>query len=159
MPANNKVFQALFHHLLQLPHCQWLGIYGDNSTDQPVISIPWREELIADKRSGNLHGGVITTLIDMASAGALAAKLTDFENTATLDMRVDYLRPVCKNLPVHVRAHCYRLEGQIAYIRSHCFQEDEQDPFALGMTTFMHTPLTIAEKQAIHEYMQQELAK
>jgi uncharacterized protein (TIGR00369 family) len=159
MPANPKVFQALFHHLLHLPHCQWLGIYGDNSTDQPVISIPWREELIADKRSGNLHEGVITTLIDMASASALAAQLTDFENTATLDMRVDYLRRAIKDLPIHVRAHCYQLKGQIAYIRSHCFQEDEKQPFVLGMTTFMHTPLSITEKQAIYAYMQKEQAK
>lgn len=159
MPANPIVFQSLYHHLLQLPHCQWLGIYGDNNTDQPIISIPWREELIENKHTGNIHGGIITTLIDMASAAALAAQLPDFENTATLDMRVDYLFPPLRYKSINARAHCYRLEGEIAFIRSQCFQQDENQPFALGMSTFIHTPLTSPEKQALYAYLQQEQAK
>ena len=159
MPANPQMFQAFFHHILNLPHCRWLGISGDCSTNQPVITASWRDDLIADKRTGNIHGGVITTLIDMASVTALAAQLNEFENTATVDMRVDYLSSPVKGKAVHVRGNCYRLEGQIAFIRSHCYQEDENQPFALGMCTFIHTPLSAAEKQALNAYMQQEQHK
>lgn len=159
MPANPVLFQTLFNHYLNIPHCRWLKIYGDSSSDEPVISVDWRDELLESPKTGNIHGGVITTLVDMASACTLAALFQQFETTATLDMRIDYLMQPVPDQPIHVRAHCYRQEGSIAFIRSHCFQNDETWPFALGMSTFIHNPLTQAEQQALQAYLQQEQAK
>lgn len=159
MPAHQGLFKTLFNHYLNLPHCRWLKIYGDCSSNESVISIDWRDELLENPDSGNIHGGVITTLVDMASACSLAALFQQFETTATLDMRIDYLKQPTAKQSIHVRAHCYRQEGEIAFIRSHCFQEDENQPFALGMATFIHTPLSETEQQVLQAYLQQEQAK
>lgn len=159
MPANPTLFKAIFDSFLDIPHCRWLKIYGECTSDEPVISVDWRDELLENKKSGNIHGGVITTLVDMASACTLASQFEQLESIATLDMRIDYLKQPVTGQAIHVRGHCYKTEGQIAYIRSHCYQEDENQPFALGMATFIHKLLSAPELQAFEKQLKKELAR
>ena len=48
---------------------------------------------VAVADAGILHGGVVTTLIDSAAGMAVFASLSEASTVATLDMRIDYLRP------------------------------------------------------------------
>lgn len=74
--------------------------------ETPVLRFAMRPELIGNFMRGNLHGGVISSVIDVC--GGLTAflglqrKLRDepveerlqrFARIGTIDMRVDYLRP------------------------------------------------------------------
>ena len=156
MAVNPTIFNTAFNTCLDLPHCRWLKIYGECTSDEPVISVDWRDELLENKESGNIHGGVITTLVDMASACTLAAQFERFESIATLDMRIDYLKQPVSGQAIHARAHCYKTEGQIAYIRSHCYQEDETQPFALGMATFVHRLISLSELQVTVKQLKKE---
>jgi uncharacterized protein (TIGR00369 family) len=77
---------APFHVLLGL------RIEAVNSeTDTVVIRLPFRPEFERLKGSGNLHGGIIASLIDVAGDFALVAILG--RGIPTIDLRIDYLRP------------------------------------------------------------------
>lgn len=95
-----------------------LGIVILGTEDDGVVvgEMPVREE--AFNRSGNLHGGAIATLCDVA-AGSAAARTDGFrpgENTlVTADLHVRYLgRP--KGDVIHARAQVIRAGRQLIVV-------------------------------------------
>lgn len=68
----------------------------DRPASRLTIKLPLREEHIGNVVRNMPHGGVIAALVDAASGGAAALTLDDLSQAptvATIDMRVDYLRP------------------------------------------------------------------
>ena len=58
------------------------------------MRFPLRPELIGNVLSGHWHGGVIATALDSAGGMAAASLLkSKSDKLATLDIRVDYLKP------------------------------------------------------------------
>lgn len=57
------------------------------------LRLPFRPEFIGDPRRPALHGGVISMLIDTCGGTAVWASVNIRDSIATIDMRVDYLRP------------------------------------------------------------------
>ena len=149
--------EYLLEHFISLPHCQAIDLrFEELDHKKPILSIPWRADLVGRNDTNTIHGGVITTLVDVVSASAVAARLPDFEVLATLDMRIDYMHPATPGDRVYAKAECYRLAGQVAFVRAHCYQPNEADPIALGTAAFMRTPLPAADKAALQQYLQQE---
>ncbi|HRL34801.1 MAG TPA: PaaI family thioesterase, partial [Neisseria sp.] len=142
MPQNPAVYRHLSDHYLSLPHCRAIDLQAVcTEHDQPVLSVANRADLAGRGSEGTIHGGVITALVDVASASAVAAHLPDYEVLATLDMRIDYMHPALTDRAVQAKSTCYRLAGQVAFVRTLCYQEGQSDPVALGTATFMRTPL------------------
>ena len=56
---------------------------------------------------------------------------------ATLDLRIDYLKPATPNQPVRTRAHCYKVTRSVAFTRAVAFHDDPDDPIASSAGTFM----------------------
>lgn len=154
MPKNPEIFQKLSGHYLSLPHSQNLGLQLDSwQGDEPILSVFPADHLSGRTDSNTVHGGVITTLVDVASATAVCAQFDDYEILATLDLRIDYMHPAESGQPIYCRANCYRLAGQVAFVRSICYQHNSDDPIALGTATFMRSPLTEAQKQQFSEHL------
>ncbi|QLA20241.1 PaaI family thioesterase [Desulfolutivibrio sulfoxidireducens] len=57
------------------------------------IRLPYRPEFIGDPRRPALHGGILSTLIDTCGGTAVWASCDVKDRVATIDLRVDYLRP------------------------------------------------------------------
>ncbi|RMF14357.1 MAG: PaaI family thioesterase, partial [Alphaproteobacteria bacterium] len=77
-----------------VPHLSALGIRAERlDRDAAVLRLPYRKELVAYEDTGVLAGGAIYSLIDSASGMAVFARLGVFEPIATLDLRLDYLKP------------------------------------------------------------------
>ena len=55
-------------------------------------------------------------------------RLPRMEAIATLDLRIDYLKPATIGEDLFARAECYRLTRQIAFVRSVAYQRDPQQP-------------------------------
>jgi uncharacterized protein (TIGR00369 family) len=58
------------------------------------MRLPWRDEFGRSDGSDWYHGGVIAALIDIVGDYAIATRLERW--VATIDLRVDYLRPALK---------------------------------------------------------------
>ena len=77
-----------------VPHNNALGIeILELAHGQALFRLPYDEKLVGNPDTGVLHGGAITALLDGASGAAVFAALTELVPIATLDLRIDYLRP------------------------------------------------------------------
>ena len=102
-----------------------------------VLKVPYREDLVGDPETGVLAGGVITTLLDHTCGLAIKAAAFDFSATATLDLRIDYMRAAAPGRAVFARAHCYKLTHTIAFVRAAAYEDDPEDPVATAQGAFV----------------------
>ncbi|MEQ8247198.1 MAG: PaaI family thioesterase [Alphaproteobacteria bacterium] len=100
------------------------------------LSLDWRENLVGDAATGVVHGGVISTLLDSASGMAVFSVIPRVMQVATLDLRIDYLRPALPRVAIKAEADCYRLSNNIAFVRGRAYQEADRE-IASGLATFM----------------------
>jgi len=102
-----------------------------------TVRLPWSEALLGDPETGALAGGVVTTVIDNAAGLAVAVAMRGETRMATLDLRVDYLRPSRRGAPLLVRADCYRTTRHIAFARVEAWHDlDERVVIASAAGTF-----------------------
>ncbi len=102
-----------------------------------TIALPWREDLVGNAETGVLHGGAVTSLMDATCGLAVFLKLPEPTRIATLDLRIDYLKPATTRREVRARAECYRLTRQVAFVRASAFHDDPADAIASAAGTFM----------------------
>ena len=121
-----------------IPHNQALGIrIVDVSAAGASFELPYDKKLIGNPETGTLHGGAITALLDGCSGAAVFAALTAFVPIATLDLRIDYLRPAEPGKSVIGKASCYKLTSNVAFTRSVAYQDDPENVIAHSVGTFM----------------------
>ena len=99
--------------------------------------LPLRAEFLGDVERGLIHPGVVSSLVDSICGLALIAHIGKPERIATLDLRMDYLRPSRPGTDLVCRAECYRLTSQIAFLRALVWQDDEAQPVATSVGAFM----------------------
>lgn len=121
-----------------IPHCRELGIAViEVGTARTVLKLPYQDRLVGNPESGILAGGAVTTLVDTVCGMAVQVALGRLLPIATLDLRIDYLRPSEPHRDVHASAECYKLTRQIAFVRSMAWNDDEAKPIANCVATFM----------------------
>jgi uncharacterized protein (TIGR00369 family) len=129
-------------HLSQIPHAAAIGMSmvsrGPNTC---VVRVPYAEHLVGDPDTGVIHGGVITALLDNASGMAVRsepeASNGEERSMATLDLRIDYMRPAQPREDLFAEAHCYRMTSNVAFVRAIAYHSDRNDPIASSVATFM----------------------
>lgn len=115
-----------------------LGIvYHDHGGDWAELALPWHADLVGDEASGIIASGPILALMDMATSVGVWLKLDAFKGHATLDLRIDYLRPARPGNTVIGRGECYRITRSIAFVRGQAHDGDPNDPLAHVAGTFM----------------------
>jgi uncharacterized protein (TIGR00369 family) len=121
-----------------LPHARAIGLRAVSAADGvAVMTVDWRADLVGDPDTGVIHGGVVTALLDtccgmavLAAPGALAA-------TATLDLRIDYMRGARPGATLTARAECVRSSRSVAFVRATAWDADPSDPVAQAAGAFM----------------------
>ncbi len=102
-----------------------------------VLKVPYDEKLIGDPETGVIAGGVVTTLLDHACGQAVHTGLTEFKTIATLDLRIDYMRPAKVGQDIYAKAHCYKVTRSVAFVRAVAYDDDPEDPVAAAQAAFM----------------------
>lgn len=121
-------------------HAVALGIgYAAHGVDWCELTLDYDRRLVSDATSGILASGPILSLMDMATAAAILCRLGAMSLQATLDLRIDYLRPARPGTTVIGRGECYRLTRRVAFVRGHAHDGDPADPVAHVTGTFMLT--------------------
>lgn len=129
------IFQAI-------PHVRALGAeVVAFEKDKATIKLAYQDRLVGNPETGVLHGGVITTLLDTVCGMSVFAALPKIVPIATLDMRIDYLRPAMPRREVVARGHCYKLTRNVAFARGIAYHDDAEDPIANAVAAFIiNTP-------------------
>lgn len=130
-------------------HSGWLGLtYSDHGADWVQLELPWREDLLGEEGQRVLASGPILSLMDMASGLAIWQAMGSFQPVATLDLRVDYVRPAREGSSVFGRAQCYRITRSAAFVRGLAHDGDPDDPVAHIQGVFMK--IAIDPRKAVH---------
>jgi uncharacterized protein (TIGR00369 family) len=101
------------------------------------VELPLRDEHIGNVVRRMPHGGVIAALVDAAAGAAATLALDDLEsapNVATIDMRVDYLRPA-RGRSLLANAEVMRSGRSVVVVRTDVHDEDGA-LVALGSSAF-----------------------
>ena len=131
-----RMFFALGSH----GHGGRLGIgYRAHGPDWCDLVLPFSPDLIGDTNRGVIASGPVVALLDMSASMAVWLKRGGLVPHATLDLRVDYLRPATPGREVVGRGECYRLTRRIAFVRGIAHDGDIDDPIAHVAGTFMST--------------------
>ena len=130
-----KLVRSFFANV---PHNRALGIeIVDVGPSEALFRLPYDEKLVGNPDTGVLHGGAITALLDGASGAAVFTALVEIVPIATLDLRIDYLRPAETGQAVIGRATCYKMTRNVAFTRAVAYHTDPADPIAHSVGTFM----------------------
>jgi uncharacterized protein (TIGR00369 family) len=129
-----------FFSMRYASHGSRLGVaYHAHGPDWAELELPYRLDMVGDPASQVLASGPILALMDMATAISVWLKAGAFRNQATLDLRIDYLRPATPGRMVIGRGECYRITRSIAFVRGQAHDGDPEDPIAHVAGTFMAT--------------------
>lgn len=139
MPANETANRAR-SFMEALPFSKALGMQIDALEDgRAVISMPYDDKLIGDPRTGVIHGGVVSALMDTCGGAAVISHPLCAGATATIDLRIDYMRPARPGKRLVAEAHCYHVTRSVAFVRATAHDGDIDSPVAAvtGAFTFM----------------------
>lgn len=113
--------------------------YHAHGPDWAELALDYRDALVGEVDSGVIASGPIITTMDMATSISVWLKSGVFRPQATLDLRVDYLRPAEPGKTIFGRGECYRLTRSIAFIRGEAHDGDAARPVAHVTGTYIFT--------------------
>ena len=127
-----------------VPHNRALGLRVTALEDaRATFLLPYDPRLVGNPETGVLHGGVITAAMDAACGTAVFQALPRPMIIATLDLRIDYLKPATAGRDVTIHCHCYKVTRSVAFVRGLAYHDDESAPIASCAGSFMlGTPST-----------------
>ena len=141
MTTTDNQLRALDQLMRLSPHNAFLGM-NVTAVDSGVLSteLPYREELVGNPESGALHGGVVTAMLDASCGLSVMVALGRLTRIATLDLRIDYLKPTRAQSTLHCRSQCYKLTKQVAFVEGtayHIGDDGSLEEVAKARGTFM----------------------
>jgi uncharacterized protein (TIGR00369 family) len=98
---------------------------------------PYKPEIVGDPETGVIAGGVITTFLDQLCGMAAVLAMRDPAIVATIDIRIDYMRPAIPGRDVLAEATCTKIGRNVAFVSAVAYEDNAENPIARAVATFM----------------------
>ena len=116
-PSGNT--EQIIKFFNELPFNKFMGVslisLGEGFSE---MTVDYREDLIGDSESKVIHGGVVTTLLDAACGAAVMSVGVPKIPTATIDLRIDYMRSAKPGKMIRAKANCFKITPSVAFVRA-----------------------------------------
>lgn len=120
-----------------IPHARALGMKLTEISDgTAVITMPYDKKLIGDPKTGVIHGGAVSAVMDTCCGAAVMSHPAAPGGTATMDLRIDYMRAAHPGQAITATATCYHITRNVAFVRATAVDEDTDNPVATATGSF-----------------------
>lgn len=120
-----------------IPHARDLGMQlMQLENGVAVITMPYDPKLVGNPATGVIHGGAVSALMDTCSGAAVMCHPNAPGGTATIDLRIDYMRPATPGDMITATATCHHITRSVAFVRVTATDSDADNPVATGTGTF-----------------------
>ena len=135
-PAVRKT--AIAKQFIQaIPHSRDLGMeLVELGPGWVVMALDYDPRFVGEPETGVLHGGVITALLDTSGGASVMTHPEAPGGTATIDLRIDYMRAAAPGKRVYARAECYRITRTVAFVRAFAYTDSIEEPVAAAHGAF-----------------------
>jgi len=120
-----------------IPHAAAMGMkltdIGDGTAE---IVMAYDPRLIGDPDTGVIHGGAVSALMDTCGGASVMAHPTAPAATATIGLRIDYMRAATPGQNITARATCHHITRSVAFVRATATDDDTDRPVATATGTF-----------------------
>jgi len=125
------------HFIEAIPHAKALGLkLTDISNGKAVIAMPYDEKLIGDPKTGVIHGGAVSAVMDTCCGAAVMSHSDAPGGTATIDLRIDYMRAATPGQTIVATATCFHVTRNVAFVRAVAVDDDADNPVATAAGSF-----------------------
>lgn len=120
-----------------LPHCKALGMrLIDIGHGTAEMMMDYDPRFIGDPETGVIHGGAVSALMDSCCGAAAMSHPENPGATATIDLRIDYMRPATPGQRIRAQAECYHITRNVIFVRARTLDDDPDNPVATATGTF-----------------------
>ncbi len=120
-----------------IPHCKALNMklthIGDGVAE---MELPYDLRIVGDPETGVVHGGAVSALMDTCCGAAAMSHPSSPSGTATIDLRIDYMRAATPGQAIRTRAECYHITRSVAFVRATALDDDAAAPVATASGAF-----------------------
>ena len=121
-----------------LPHAQALGLFFENiGSGKAEMHMNYNKKFIGDPQTGVIHGGAVFALLDSCCGAAVLSHPEQKGLTATIDLRVDYMRPAKPGQTIRASAQCYNMTRSVAFVSAVALDDHEDKPVATAAGAFV----------------------
>jgi uncharacterized protein (TIGR00369 family) len=98
--------------------------------------LPWSPKLVGNPATGVIHGGAISTFLDASGGLAVSTRIGRPSPIATLDLRIDYMKPATPGRDILAHLQCYAATRSVAFVRGVAYHDTESELVATCAATF-----------------------